>query len=139
MESNMTLEEKLKMVRLGKDVPIPFKYKGVDYQGRKLDWLETLQCEAEVKGMLHVANLDLTQPDQWIFMKVAILNKAIFVPLEKLVPDWLVETRKPEGVEFLREFYNSYESAVHPEIAEKVEKKTPAETAEEKVPADGQK
>jgi len=131
MESNnMTLEEKLRLVRLGKDVPIPFRYNGVDYQGRKLDWLETFQCEAEVKGMLHVANLDLTQPDQWIFMKVSLLNKAIFVPTGQSIPEWLVQTRGDEGIVFLRGFYDAYEKAVHPKVSEKPE--------EEKVPADGQ-
>ena len=73
--------------------------------------------------MLHLNTLDLTQPDQWIYMRVCMLNKAIFVPPDKPIPDWLVEMRKDGGIEFLREFYGAYEDAVHPPVSETPEKK----------------
>jgi len=118
---NYSLAEKLKLARLGSDDMLTFTFQGKEYRCRKLDWLEHIQVEAEVKSMLGVTKVDYTQIDQWLFVKIAILNKGILVSAEDgEIPEWLQKCRdKDNGLLFLREFYIAYENTIAPEIKEK--------------------
>jgi hypothetical protein len=118
---NQSLAEKLKLARLGSDEMLAFTFQGKEYKCRKLDWLEHIQIESEVKSMLGVDKVDYSKIDQWLFLKMSILNKGILVSAEDgEIPEWLQKCRDGEkGIEFLREFYIVYENTVSPEIKEK--------------------
>jgi hypothetical protein len=121
-----TVADKLKIIRLGKANSIPFKYDGVEYIGRPLDWVEGMQVNAETKAAMHVEKLDFDDADQFCYRMLATLNKGILVQkTQGDIPSWLEKSQDPEtGIEFLRSFYTAYMEHVYPKVGEKTKKET---------------
>ena len=121
-----TVADKLKVIRLGKENSVPFKYNDEEFVGRPLDWVEQMQIDSEVKSALHTEMIDFLNADHLMYRMMAMLNKGLFVPMEQRpIPDWLKKSQEKEGYDYLRGLYSSYMDAVYPKVEGNPEGKEP--------------
>lgn len=136
-----TVADKLKQIRLGKSNQISFKYEGVEYLGRPLDWVEEMIVDSEVKSALHVDTINYRNTDQLIYRMLAELNKGVIITSKEdaIAPEWLVKSQEPEtGMAFLRGFYSEWEKAIYPNI-DRDKKPPPSKESEKETKQSGKK